>query len=695
MIKLAVRSCMLLMYTVLSAHANSADRLAPGGGGPLNDFCADVVAEPLAIGANITFTGDNTGATFVGDAEPGSQMDLGLPSVWHAFTLSGCASVTVRYCGISPAFANTWNWLATNCPASSLVNATTFNTTSCGDGNKTLSFISLPAGTYYLPVLADPFNNSQGPYSISVSAAACPGSVPTNDLCTSVAPQALALGATLQFFGDNTGATFEGDAVPGSVMDLGLSSVWHAFTTTECLDVAVRYCGINPVYGNTWNWLATSCPAAGLINASSFNTTDCGDGNKTLYFNELPAGTYYLPILNDAFNGAQGPYNISVFGGTCGGVPINDLCTSVSPQGLVLGSTLTFTGSTTAATAAGDATPGSPMDLGLPSVWHAFTTTSCAIVTVSYCGINPAYGNTWNWLALNCPANSVLNATSFNTTTCGDGNKTLIFDQLPAGTYYLPVLNDPFNNATGPYSIAVSAASCTGATPENDLCSALGAPVPVAIGSPAVFNGNSTGATLDDDAVPGSIIAQVGLPNVWHYFSLPECSDLSVKYCGTSPAFSNVWNLLATSCPANELVFSASNNTTDCGDGNRTTYYEGVPAGNYYLPVLVDPFSGSVGPYTVTVTATQACDVSIAEHGFDWGLIQSQGGNLRINTGSLSGPVRWELLDAAGRTLSSTYTFAQPGTEVLISTEGSLSQGIYILQAVHADGRSAKRVLLP
>ncbi|MEZ4757888.1 MAG: hypothetical protein R2817_13750, partial [Flavobacteriales bacterium] len=65
------------------------------GGGPANDLCTNVTAEDLAIGASLTFTGNNTGATFDGDAGPGSFMDLGLPSVWHAFTTTDCADVTI------------------------------------------------------------------------------------------------------------------------------------------------------------------------------------------------------------------------------------------------------------------------------------------------------------------------------------------------------------------------------------------------------------------------------------------------------------------------------------------------------------------------------------------------------------------------------------------------------------------------
>ena len=669
---------------------------ACGSNSPANDLCTSVTPETLANGSTLTFTGDNTGATFTGDAEPGSGMDLGLPSVWHAFTTTDCADVVVSYCGIDPVFGNTWNWLATSCPSNILINATNFNATDCGDGNKTLYFNALPAGTYYLPILTEPFSGAQGPYTVEVSAAACGSNSPSNDLCTNVVPEALAAGATLTFTGNNTGATFEGDAQPGSGMDLGLPSVWHAFTTTDCADVVVSYCGIDPVFGSTWNWLATDCPSSVMINATTFNTTDCGDGNKTIYFNALPAGTYYLPILTEPFSGAQGPYTVEVSAATCGSnSPVNDLCTNVVPEALATGATLTFTGNNTGATFDGDAVEGTAMDLGLPSVWHAFTTTDCADVVVSYCGIDPVFGNTWNWITVECPANVMINATTFNTTDCGDGNKTIYFNALPAGTYYLPVLTDPFSGAQGPYSIGVSAAACGSNSPANDLCASLITPVEVAIDASVEFTGNSTGATLADDAVEGSLIDQVGLPNVWHYFSLPVCSDLTIAYCGTDPAFTNVWNLLATSCPADELVFSNANNVVDCGDGNRTAYYTAVPAGNYYIPVLVDPFSGSEGPYTITVSATD-CIVGVFDTAAaDWQVFPNPTeGRVNVRSGSLNGPVLWELLDASGRVVFAERTTIAAGAEHVLALDADMVSGTYVLRATHEAGRSVQRVVL-
>jgi len=160
------------MATTMSANAQ-----------PPNDLCANVQAQDLLIGGSLFLSGDNTGATSTDDGVPGSTIgDSGLPTVWHAFTISSCTKVVVEYCGTTPSFGNYWNLLSEDCPSSVAINATTFDDVLCGDGNRTLTFDGLAAGTYYLPVLNDPFNNAVGPYQVALSAFVCTGGTPPNDL---------------------------------------------------------------------------------------------------------------------------------------------------------------------------------------------------------------------------------------------------------------------------------------------------------------------------------------------------------------------------------------------------------------------------------------------------------------------------------------------------------------------------------
>ena len=584
---------------------------------PSNDMCSSVTPASLAVGGSLTFTGDNTGATFAGDAVSGPIFDVGLPCVWHGFTTTECANVTIDLCGTTPVWTSVYHFLTTTCPAdANVVNATDFNNSDCVDGSQSIHFIALPAGTYYIPVLLNVFAEF-GPYTMHVGAASCGGGVPANDLCSSVTPQALAVGTPINFSGNNTNATLAGDAVAGTLIDqVGLPCVWHSFTTTECTNVTMDLCGATPAWTNVYHLLATTCPADNnLINANDFNTTDCVDGNQTIHYNALPAGTYYVPIIYDVFS-QYGAYTMHVSAVACGGgVPVNDLCSSVTPQALAINATINFSGNNTNATLAGDAVPGTLIDqVGLPCVWHAFTTTECADVTMDLCGATPAWTNVYHLLATTCPAdNNLINANDFNTTTCVDGNQTIHYIGLPAGTYYVPLLYDAFGQ-NGAYTMHVHAGLCANAPPVNDLCTSVTA-VTIAMGTTTTFTGNSINATSTGDAVPGTLIDQVGLPNVWHEFTIAECADVTVNYCATDTNFHTVWSILATTCPANNnLVPATSSDSTSCANGNQTNFYNNLPAGTYYLPVLMNPFNNTVGPYSIDVQAV-VCDSSSCDGG--------------------------------------------------------------------------------
>ena len=245
------------------------------------------------------------------------------------------------------------------------------------------------------------------------------------------------MGSTISFTGDNTNATFPGDAVPGSLLDqFPFADTWHAFTTTQCANVTVSYCATDSGWSNVWRLLTTQCPADEVIQSSTSEQTTCANGNWTFRFNQLAPGTYYLPVPNVGFGQGGGAYSIDVSAMTCG----NDLCGDINPVALPIGSTLTFIGDNTNATFPGDAVPGSLLDqFPFADSWHAFTTTQCANITVSYCATDSGWSNVWKLLTEVCPADAVINATTSGQTTCANGNWTFSFAELPAGTYYLPV----------------------------------------------------------------------------------------------------------------------------------------------------------------------------------------------------------------------------------------------------------------
>lgn len=429
-----------------------------GGSVAVNDNCASVTAEALAVGGSLTLSGDNTFATSSGDFAAGSPY-AGAPVVWHAFTTTECAKVTLSYCGLDPVWTNSFGFFARDCPASDLVFFSTYNNTDCVDGNRTYIFNQLAAGTYYVPVLLDVNDNAEGPYDLLLEAEACPSTPTYSDFCPQVQYQPLAVGGSLNLIGDNTTATATGDFDVSSPFN-GAPVVWHGITLTECANISVAYCGLDPVWGNTFGFLAVECPVVSPILFTTFNNTDCAEGNRTYFFNNVQPGNYLIPVVRDEANNAVGPYSLVVTAVSCPVVPpANNDCGNVTAQTLDVGTSLTFTGDNTNATSTGDFVPGSPF-VAAPVVWHAFTTSECVDLLLAYCGQDPAWGNTFGFLATTCPGDVLTYFSTLSTSACGDGNTTYYFNDLPAGTYYMPVLRDGANGSIGPYSVAVTAENC-------------------------------------------------------------------------------------------------------------------------------------------------------------------------------------------------------------------------------------------
>lgn len=420
-----------------------------------------------------------------------------------------------------------------------------------------------------------------------------------NDNCASAVPQNLAVGGSITLSGNNSTATATNDFVVGSPY-AGSPVYWVKFTTTACANVTISYCGQSPAWVGTFDILASTCPGDVLVHASTANTVDCGDGNTTYLYNQLPAGTWAFAVLNNPGAGMSGAFSLTVSATAC--ATNYDLCSGSTPQALASGSSLTFSADNTSASGLGDFDAGSPY-FGTPVYWHSFTLSGCNDVTVDYCGQNPAWTNTLGILARDCPGLDLVNATTFNTTTCGDGNSTFNYEFLEAGTYYLPVLADGGSGSIGPYSVHVSATACV---ENNDDCSAV-VPQPLASGGSLTFSADNTTASGLGDFDASS--PYFGSPVYWHAFTTTGCNTVTVDYCGQSPVWTNTFGILATDCPALNLVNAFQFNNSACGDGNITFIYSQIAEGTYYIPVLADGVSGSIGPYSIHVSA-EACPIN-------------------------------------------------------------------------------------
>lgn len=188
------------------------------------------------------------------------------------------------------------------------------------------------------------------PFALPVAADGARGDAPANDLCTSAAAEVVVPGTPLVLSGTTIGATNTGDAEAGTTLDLGgdTAFVFHQITLTGCADLSLAYCGTTVQPAIYQAVLSPNCPMTDdLLLFNGGNFSDCADGNATIFFTAVPAGTYYVPVRGEP--ATAGPYTITVNATACPLAPANDECagaisltsgTSCSPTGFTtLGAT--------------------------------------------------------------------------------------------------------------------------------------------------------------------------------------------------------------------------------------------------------------------------------------------------------------------------------------------------------------------
>ena len=134
------------------------------------------------------------------------------------------------------------------------------------------------------------------------------------------------------------------------------------------------------------------------------------------------------------------------------------------------------------------------------------------------------------------------------------------------------------------------------AAPENDNCEDV-VPTVMTNGQPVTFHGTTLGGTASDHESE-----VLGYGAVWEAITLTgECNNLTIDYCGTP--YGNMLNAFIDyqiSCDSGEFVYGDWDDYT-CPDGNFTIRFQNVPAGTYYIPVIIDPDYNVLGDYTLNV----------------------------------------------------------------------------------------------
>jgi len=210
-----------------------------------------------------------------------------------------------------------------------------------------------------------------------------PCTPPATDICSMQMDSTVMLGDSIAY---NLDAFCSSDDAGIAGLFGGVAGTsWITFTLTSCSDVTVDFCGTG-VFTNASLNLYGDCGAVQQINSQSFDFTTCADGNPTIFYNSLPPGQYYYPVLfGTAF--ASNVYTLHVAANTpvLGCAP--DVCTLADP--VTCGSFVTGT------TVSNQATQGP--NVCIPNhtapgadAWYVFAGTG-DLVTASTC-----FGTTYN-----------------------------------------------------------------------------------------------------------------------------------------------------------------------------------------------------------------------------------------------------------------------------------------------------------
>lgn len=253
--------------------------IQPVGGGPVNDDWENCIA----IGDTVDLPFSTVTATPDG---PGGCLTS--PTIWYCYTAT-CTGIATFSLDGSSYLTRLGVWDGTN----------PFYDPLLGCEASQLELDVIQDNVYLIGVGGWGDHTGEGILNVSCAVP------PENDNCEDVTPVTLSDGVAVTFTGDNTNATHQCDFFDGP-------HVWHAFTLDTTMIVTLDYCTTDPSFGNAWLNLAIGCPCSGVSFSGEYNYDDCGDGNLTITWNYLDAGTYYYPVKLDEL--AVGPYTLHVIG---------------------------------------------------------------------------------------------------------------------------------------------------------------------------------------------------------------------------------------------------------------------------------------------------------------------------------------------------------------------------------------------
>ena len=467
--------------------------------------------------------------------------------------------------------------------------------------------------------------------------------------------------------------------------------LWFSFvatSTTTIIDVVGTQSFDAVIEG--FSGVCGDLNSEGCADATFFNPNAPEDMAESMTMLTTVGTTYYVRVYSYwAPEPTDFTFSLCIYQGNP--APANDLCSNVTPVDLGMGSSVSFTGDNTDAL--------DTEGLGSPSVWHSFTTYECSNISLDYCGTASVFGNALTALFVGCPSTDFIGAANFDTETCTDGNVTLNFENVPAGTYYYAVIRDEESAppAVGAYTINVSSYALTPGYCEASATTCDESIAQVTIGT--IDNATDcTDATLGDytdqstdfTQSEGFTMTVVNGPS-----STPDADAVTVWVD---------WNQNESFCEANEVfqLETIDGGLTftglviapiDAAVGSTRMRVRMSYIGQGYVPSACGNAAyGEVEDYTVNVV--QGNGINEFDN-LDWAVFPNpNNGDMTIRYAGSDSKVAIELFDVAGRAVHQEQRQLFNGQQVALSLGGMLANGLYTVRLTTANGRSEQRVIV-
>ena len=635
----------------------------PGGGGPANDDCNGAIA--LTPNSTCVPTmGDVTGATesipailcngFTGDADSDVWYSFVATATSHDIEMTGSAD----FDGVIELLEGTCLGLVSlDCADATLEGETeVINATGLTIGN-----------TYYVRVY-DYYSGTPTTPTFDICVIGAAGG-PPNDDCTGSITQALNAGGSVVFNGDNTGATDDGQG-------LGFNQVWESFTTTECLDVVLEYCGSATVFGNVFIRLYDGCPFSTFEQNVSWNDTDCLDGNITVYWENLPAGTWYYPVLADVGN--EGPYMITVSGTACASSgPVNDDC----PGAIVLTPSPTCVPTTADVTGATESMPAILCNgftgVADSDLWFSFvaTQTSHDIEVTGSADFDAVV----ELLEGTCAAPNSLDCA--DATLEGELEVIMATGLTIGNTYYVRVYDYYVGTPTTPtFDICIIG---TTAVPSNDDCAnAQSINVYGQLDCPGMSTTGTTAGATHTGADPDCDATNTAFQDVWYWFNSGSNTEVNIE----------LNNITATDLFP-EVLDGCTGTSIFCTVSAGPPYQVMVnPNTNYWIRMFTNQDFGVGGSFDLCVWAPVSTDIEEASTGSFEIFPNPATSFVTLRNLGPSVEADVELMDMNGKIVLTTQkAFGTNGDHVIDLNE--LAPGVYMLSLTNDEDLEVRQRL--